>query len=553
MTRELRDYQHEAVEAVRAEWADGTTRTAIVLPTGCGKTDVIAKVATDEARAGGRVLALAHRGELLDQIAERCGMHAPEIAVGRVQAAQNQTRRPITVAMAPTLASAKRRALMPPPTLVIVDECHHAASPSQTAILSWAGSFSHVRTMGVTATLVRGDKRGLGDVWESVAFSRSIGWAIGAGWLVPPRGRVVVTDHLDLNAAKVSRGDYQDGELGAMVAQDTDQIVKAWHEHAADRITVAFTPNVASAEALRDEFSTAGVAAGLVVGNTPAAERRAIYAELAAGRIRVLVSVMVTTEGWDCPPVSCVLMARPTKLPGLYQQIVGRGLRPADGKSDCLVLDVVGASRSQRLVTLIDLHPSAEYDATELDTLPCEDCGGAPRGCPLTEAAPFQCTCAADETAERDPDGGRVRLLGPARYEDVDLFVESACTWLFTRAGVRFLPAGDRLAVLWPDSNDPADSPTFSAGHCPARGSGGEWLGEHLELDEARRLAEAWALEYAPTVAARGASWRRGGAPSDKQLTMARRVGIAEPERYNKARLSDEISIALASRRLDRS
>jgi superfamily II DNA or RNA helicase len=544
VTRTLRDYQIEALEAVEGAWSDGMLRPAIVLPTGCGKTDVIAKIATDAAGAGRRVLAIAHRSELLDQITERCGMHRPDIPVGRVQAGRNQTQRPITAAMAPTLANEKRRSRLPRPDVVIIDECHHAASPSQMNILRWAGSFDHTRTMGVTATMTRGDRRGLGDVWQDVVYSKSIKWAIDSGWLVEPRGRAVVTDHLDLETAKVSKGDYQDNELGEMVAQDVDQIVKAWQEHASERPTVAFTPNISSAQQLADEFRAVGVSVGEVYGSTSHAARAVIYGDLAAGRIRVLVTVMVCTEGWDSPPVSCILMARPTRLAGLYQQIVGRGLRPAPRKSDCLVLDVVGASRRQKLVTLIDLHETAEYDTSELDKLPCEDCGMAP------------CECPPRESIEReDP---RPRLIGPAEYEDVDFFATSDLNWLFTHGGVRFLPVGDRMVLLWPVG----DEDLYQAGHCTVRGyDNGRYVGRDgqwdpsgpLPLNEARRRAEDWALAVEPSIASRSSSWRkRGGAPSEGQLNFARGLGIENPEMLNKARLSDEISIALASRVIDR-
>lgn len=538
--RQLRDYQQEAVAAVRAEWAAGRNRTGIVLPTGCGKTDCIAKPATDIARDGGRVLVLAHRGELLDQITERCRMHAPEIPIGRMQGQRTAgTRRPILAAMVDTLRNERRqRSLVRPGRehpfdLIIVDECHHAASPGYMKTLAWAGAFDGVPTLGMTATMTRGDKRGLGDVWQSVAYERSIKWAIDEKWLVPPTGRCVVTDHLDLDHAKVSRGDYQDGELGEMVAQDVEQIVTAWCEHASERLTVAFTPNVASAQALAGAFRAAGVAAGEVYGTTPVSERDQTYKALAAGDIRVLVNCMVATEGWDCPPVSCVLVARPTKLDGLYQQMVGRGLRlsPETGKTDCLVLDVVGASRTLKLRTLIDLHETAEYDASALP--PCEDCDERP------------CVC---EKPERDPDGGRRRLLGPAKYEDVDLFAASTLNWLFTHAGVRFVPAGDRLACIWTE-----DDGTFSAGHCATRGPvDGRWLDERVTLDEAFALAEAWAIGYDPSTAKRTSSWRRTQSPSDKQVEYARRLGVRAPETMTKARLSDEISIELASRRLDR-
>lgn len=553
MTRVLRKWQAEAIEAVRDEWSSGVSRTAVVAATGLGKSSVIGKLAVDEVHAGGRVLLLAHREELLTQLTDTCKAFDEKVPVGRVQGGMHQARRPITVASVATVRNPKRQSRMIKPSLIVVDECHRAVSPSHMKTLAWAGAFDGTRALGVTATMTRGDKKGLGDVWESVALVRDIKFGIDEGYLVKPRGRVVVAHHMDLNKAKVSRGDYQDGELGEMVAQDADEIVKAWVEHASDRLTVAFVPTVGSAHELRDAFLAQGVAAEAVIGSTPTAERTAMYARLASGETRVLVNVFVLVEGWDAPPVSCILMARPTRLPGVYIQALGRGLRQSPGKTDCLVLDVVGTSRFQKLVTLVDLHESAEYDTEELDALPCAECGGALRGQHLTEDAPYQCTCPA-EPLERDPDGGRVRLIGPAKYEDLDFFAESELNWLFTRGGTRFLPAGDRMVVLWPEE----DGELYTAGHCTMRGvENGRFVGRDghwdpmgpLPLNEARKRAEELALAVDPTVASRNASWRkRGGAPSPMQVQFALGLGIVDPATMNKARLSDEISIALASR-----
>jgi superfamily II DNA or RNA helicase len=237
---------------------------------------------------------------------------------------------------------------------------------SYIKILRWAGSFETTRTLGVTATLVRGDGRGFGELFQSVADSKGIDWAVRHRWLVLPRGKAVLLRNLDLAAMTVRHGDYADSELGPVIDAGSEAIVKAWMNNAGDRITVAFTPTIASAQALRNGFLAQGVPAEVVLGSTPRDDRKAIYARLAAGETRVLVSVMVTTEAWDCPPVSCVLMARPTALPGLYQQMMGRGLRLAEGKTDCLVLDVVGVSRGQKLVTLVNMVPSALYDDSEI-------------------------------------------------------------------------------------------------------------------------------------------------------------------------------------------
>lgn len=594
--RALRDYQRGACDAVRSEWAAGRTRTAVVLPTGGGKTDVIAALAVEEAAAGGRVLVFAHRSELLDQIAQRCLMHAPTVPVGRVQAAQHSAHQRIVVAMAPTLARAKRRQRLHRPSMVIVDETHHASSPSYLTILRWAGCFdaeNPTRLMGVTATLTRSDRRGLGDVFQSVAFERGIVWAVehgpsdadphvtapvgqGAshGWLVRPHGRVVVGEHLDLRNARTSKGDYVEAELGEMVAQDVEAIVAAWREHAQDRLTVAFTPSIASATALGEAFRAAGVPAGEVYGSTPHSERQRIFAAVSAGRLRVLINVMVATEGFDLPGLSCVLVARPTKLPGLYTQMVGRGLRLSPGKCDCLVLDVVGASRTQKLVTLAELLPSAKVNTIEQDVAPCERCSGYVGRRPAVvklaeERGMVACTCLCEDCAlppaecrcgkagGRDPDGGRRRLRGRAAYADVDLLgtvapdgPAGALNWLSTPDGVLFVAVGDRLVMLHEDGGG-----AWSAAHIAQRGERDQRLiTEGLSLPSTKFMVARWVSEQeraGTTVYGRSASWRQGQKdPSPAQIRRAARLGVAEPETYTRGALADASDIALAVRQL---
>lgn len=532
--RTLRSYQAEAVAAVRDVWGRGTTRVAGVAATGLGKTDILAALIAEEVASGGRATVLAHRDFLLDQLTARIGMYAPQVPVGRVQAGRNETRYPITVASVQTAMQPKRLALLERPTLIVLDECHHAAAPSNMTVLSALGAFDHVRTLGVTATLVREDKRSLGDVWEEVAFNRDIRWGVDEGYLVRPRGRAVVLEHMDLSKAKVTRGDYQDRELGEMVTQDVDQIVDAWVKQAENRITAAFVPTVAASEALAEEFRRRGVPTVEIYGTSSPTERKAAYDALVSGAARVLCGVMVASEGWDCPPVSCILMARPTRSQGLYCQIIGRGLRTLDPrefpghpvKTDCLVLDAVGATRYQNLCTLPDLMPAVEYDRIELDALP-EPVGPGRR---------------KDEN----------RLLGPAEYEDVDLFATSEAGWLFTRGGKRFLHAGkEHVVLIWPNADG-----TWRSGVCTSRGKVvGEWfIRSTASLREARDAAERFAFDVDPSLARRDAAWRRkkSSPPSGKQLIEAGAAGVANPEQYNRARLSDEISIAKMSDRFDR-
>lgn len=437
---------------------------------------------------------------------------------------------------------------------LVAHNCHHAVSPSYLSVLNAAGAMhghSPTPLLGLTATMVRGDRIGLGDVWQSVAFQRDIGWAIREGFLVVPRGKVIVVKSLHLDDAKVSGGDYQEGELGSMIEQGADEIVDAWVKHAEGRITASFAPTVEAAQAIADEFNDRGIAAGVVTGETPKDERARLYAGLASGDLKVLSGVMVTTEGWDAPSVSCILQCRPTRLPGLYQQIVGRGLRldpERPEKEDCLVLDCVGASRYQKLTTLVDLYESADIDSTELDdVLPDED--------------------ELDDVDDHEAvfELPRPKLIGPKEYEDVNLFADSGYVWLFTYGGVRFLPAGDRIAVMWQHPK----TGKLRVGHCLSKprydrstrtyDRDGVWLRDGWgtldgwDLDTGRLALEAWVDNYAGTLARKGATWRKGKStpPTDAQIMQAVRLGIEDPQLYSKAALSDEISIAFASQMLD--
>jgi superfamily II DNA or RNA helicase len=588
VTRQLRPYQRDAVEAVYKRRAAGRRRQAGVAATGLGKSTMAGKVATDSASARRRVLMLAHRGELLDQLTDDTHAVDPGVPIGRVQGQQRNVGCPITVASIDTVRRPGNWPWLGRFDDVIYDEVHHAAAPANMALLR-----DHLRVfesdgaqlLGLTATLTRSDRYGLGDLFadDDVAFRYGPDWAIASGYLVKPYGKVVVADHVDLNSAKVSRGDYQDGELGEMVAQDAEQIADAWCRTAGpwwwsmggtgDPVTASFAPSVIAAEAITGAFLAHrcarhpdGVTAETLTGAMPLAQRGSaergtgLYGRLAAGVTRVMSGVMVHTEGWNCPPAVCCLQARPTRLEGLYQQIVGRVLRPALAadwpvlggidKPAALVLDVVGASRHQRLASLVQLDPSAVIDTSELDeaieALPCETCGEADA-----------CRC---NVVERDPFGGRRRIEGPQEYEDVDLLLTASDgAWLATRAGHPFLVCGGYAAVIM---REPAG--TYRAGTVTMRGAiafaplsmpgpdGTPVLARGVSLDVARLAAEAWAIGLRPYLANRGAKWRTASArPSLKDQARAIRHGI-DPRNLDGRTLSELVDVEIVSGRVDR-
>lgn len=565
MTRELRDYQREAVDAVYADWAVAPIPTGVILPTGCGKSTIVAQHCVDEARAGGRTLVLGEREDWLGNILSAVSELDPGVTTGWAQQDKIQARRQVIGGMVQTLQSERRRRQLIRPTKLIVDECDLAVAPRYGEIMAWAGCGEGTRTFGVTATMATATKpkpgqRGLGDVWPRIAYQRDIHWAVQSGWLVPPRGKVVVAEHLDLARAKIRAGDYQDADLGEMVAQDLPEIVGAWLEHAEHRKTAAYWPTVAVAQAAADAFNAAGIKSEVVTGTTPQDARREIYERTRLGVTQVLHSVGVLTRGWDLPELECILMARPTKSTPLYQQIVGRGLRPAPwvGKTDCLVLDVVGASRVNGLATLLQLYRAAKVqdDRPAPPLTYCDRCS-YPKPAPGLNVSPL-CACPPVVT-ERDPHGGRTLLrAGEARYVEHDLFSGPGLLWQTTRRrGRLFVAAGDRLGVLWPEPGG-----LFSAAHLAATGTRAgssvaarfdiRPLGSRLELEDAKAAVEAWAQSYAAADLAERAAERAANRRAPRYLVArAQRCGVAGADRMTVGRVREEIDLAVASARLD--
>lgn len=532
--RTLRDYQVEAVEAVRAQHADGVGRTAVVLPTGTGKTSVIAQLCIDTVAAGRRAVVIAHRSELLGQVKNSVTAFGSIYAgqTGIVQASQNEVTAPIVAGMVQTLVSPGRAEQLGNVGLVVVDECHRSAANSYQSVLGRLGSFDGIPTVGFTATLSRGDTKALGDTWESVAYTKSVKWFIDRDYLVTPHGKSVVVEGMDLSGVSTSKGDYADGELGEVVATYATDIARAWKTYASDRKTMVFVPSIEAAGEVALALAREGARVKTIVGSNTTAERTDIYERFHTGEINTLVSVNVLTEGFDEPTVDCVLMARPTKLAHVYIQCVGRGLRPSPdtGKKDCLVLDVVGVSRIHSLALLPDLGIGGAYETVGTDG-------------PLDEQLA--------EAVEQEEKAAKIR--GVEVLDDVDLFAQSQNLWLHTKRGVRFIPAADEVVFLWPSEEG---EELHRVGHINVkigpRVGGFLDNGLSMDLETAKTVAEEYAVLHGANLSKRNASWRRGNTqPSEAQVRFARGLRIANADTFSKAALSDAISVALASRKLD--
>ena len=343
---ELRPYQKEAVNAIEDEWGKGVKRTLLVLPTGTGKTICFAKVTEDRVRMGDRVLILAHRGELLDQardkIAKSTGLGC---SVEKAEESCLDSFYRITVGSVQTLMRQSRLDRFKPDHFgtIIIDEAHHALSPSYRNVIDY---FDGAKVLGVTATPDRGDMKNLGEVFDSLAYEYRITQAIKQGYLCKIKA-LTIPLKLDISKVGISAGDYKAGEVGTALDPYLDQIADQMAEHCMNRKTVVFLPLIATSQKFRDILEKRGFRAAEVNGDSE--DRAEILADFEAGKYNVLCNSMLLTEGWDCPSVDCIVVLRPTKVRGLYCQMVGRGTRLSPGKDHLLLLDFLWMTEKHEL------------------------------------------------------------------------------------------------------------------------------------------------------------------------------------------------------------
>lgn len=335
-TLELRPYQAEAKAAIQAEWAKGNTRTLLVLPTGCGKTIVFSKLAEDCVREGERVLILAHRGELLEQAADKLYQATGLVcAVEKAEQTSIDSWYRVVVGSVQSLMRPARLEQFSPDhfDVIIVDEAHHVLADSYQRILQY---FEHAKVLGVTATPDRGDMRNLGEFFDSLAYEYTLPRAIREGYLSPIRAMTIPL-RLDISQVGVQNGDFAAGQLGTALDPYLEQIADEMLEHARGRKTLVFLPLIATSQKFTEILRSRGFRAAEVNGES--ADRATILADFEAGKYDVLCNSMLLTEGYDCPSIDCIVVLRPTKIRSLYSQMVGRGTRLHPGKDHLLLLD----------------------------------------------------------------------------------------------------------------------------------------------------------------------------------------------------------------------
>ncbi len=332
----LRPYQTEAKDAVLAEWDKGHRKTLLVLPTGTGKTVVFSKVVENQVNKGHRALIMAHRGELLEQAANKLKETSGiDCALEKAEKTSLGSSVPVTIGSVQSLAQPNRLARFPPDYFsdIIVDEAHHCLSDSYKRVLA---HFPDANVLGVTATPDRGDMKNLGEFFDSKAYEYTITQAIREKYLCPVKAQMIPLE-LDISNVSTSSGDYAVGEIGTAIGPYLNQIVLEMLNYCKDRKTVVFLPLIRTSQMFCELLNCHGLRAAEVNGNSK--DRAEILSDFENGEYDVLCNSMLLTEGWDCPAVDCIVVLRPTKVRSLYQQMVGRGMRLYPGKDHLLLLD----------------------------------------------------------------------------------------------------------------------------------------------------------------------------------------------------------------------
>lgn len=389
---ELRPYQQEAREAIFEQWDGGVLKTLLVLPTGCGKTIVFAKVTEDCVRRGDRVLILAHRGELLEQAADKIRQSTGlRCAVEKAEETCMGSWFRVVVGSVQSMMREKRLGQFPEDYFqtIIIDEAHHCISDSYQKVLN---HFNGAKILGVTATPDRGDMRNLGSYFESLSYEYTLPKAIREGYLSPIKA-LTIPLKIDMTGVGVQAGDFKASDISTALDPYLQGIAQEMEKYCKDKKTVVFLPLVKTSQKFRDLLNAHGFRAAEVNGDSQ--DRSEVLEAFDRGEYNVLCNSMLLTEGWDCPSVDCVVVLRPTKVRSLYCQMVGRGTRLSPGKDHLLLLDFLWHTERHELC-----HPAS---------LICQDEEVAKKmtehieqaGCPV-DIEEAEKTAAEDVVAQRE-------------------------------------------------------------------------------------------------------------------------------------------------------
>lgn len=364
----LRPYQETAIEKIREEFKSGVKSTLAVMATGTGKTIVFCKTAKDSvAKTNKPVLILAHRNELLTQAQDKLEMFGLKTAIEKADSYALSKPHQVVVASVQSLSRPNRLKLYNPDHFgfIITDEAHHACAGTYRRIYK---HFNNAFHLGVTATPNRHDEIGLKNVFQSVAYQYTIQDGIKDEFLCKVHGKQIEVNDLHLESIKLVAGDFSQAELDEMLKQESvlQGMVLPTIEYAEDRPTIVFTPGVEHAHEIAACFNRikrdSAVAVDGAMDEKSRADALALYE---SGARQFLVNVGICTEGYDHPPTACIALFRPTKSLGLLAQMIGRGTRISEGKTDCIILDFVGVNNTVKTMNVYDVLDGTILNADE--------------------------------------------------------------------------------------------------------------------------------------------------------------------------------------------
>ena len=529
---QLRKYQTEAKDAILNEWNKGTKKTLLVLPTGTGKTIVFSKVIEERVRAGDRVLILAHRGELLDQAADKLAQSTGLLtATEKAEKTSLDSWFRVVVGSVQTLMREKRLNQFNPDyfNTIVVDEAHHCISEGYQRVL---GYFNQANVLGVTATPDRGDMKNLGTYFESLAYEYTLPKAIKEGFLSPIKALTIPLT-LDLRGVGQQAGDFKAGDIATALDPYLYQIADEMVEHCKNRKSVVFLPLIKTSQKFRDILEEKGFRAAEVNGDSK--DRAEILKDFDDGKYDVLCNSMLLTEGWDCPTVDCIVVLRPTKIRSLYSQMVGRGTRLSPDKEDLLLLDFLWHTERHELCHPAHLICESEEVAKKMT----ENIETAGIAVDLEEA---EVKAASDVVAEREEALAKMlgemkrrkkKLVDPLQFEmsiqaeDLANYVP-AFGWQMAPPTEKQLSALEKMGIL-PDEVDNAGKAKLLLDRLDARRSEGLTTPKQIRFLENRGFDHVgtWEFESAKKLIDRiaGNGWQT---PKDinpqtyKPVAMAR-------------------------------
>ena len=345
----LRPYQEAAInDACKA--LDTHKNTIVVAPTGAGKTIMLSALVGKRYEDGKKVLVMQHRDELVDQNKSKFERINPYITTSIVNGTVKDWKGGTVFSMVQTISRDKNLMDRPAFDMLVIDESHHAAADTYLKVIKAVKEDNpDAEIVGFTATPIRGDGKGLRKVFNNCSHQIDITTLIREGFLVPPKSYVIDCGVNDsLRNVAISGNDFNMEQVESIMNRKVinQNVVEEYLNHAEGRKTVVFCSTIKHAEDLLEEFIDQGVNAEMVTGDTPKSERAQTLHDLVHNDLKVVVNVAVLTEGFDAPPVSCIILTRPCSQKATMVQMIGRGLRtinpeefPDLVKRDCIVLD----------------------------------------------------------------------------------------------------------------------------------------------------------------------------------------------------------------------